>query len=62
MVAAAAALLALPPFGEVRVVDEVDCTQADHRFAEWPRGASRVEMVAGRPCRVLPTQDGTYRW
>ena len=58
MVAAAAALLALPPFGEVRVVDEVDCTQADHRFAEWPRGASRVEMVAGRPCRVLPTQDG----
>ena len=49
-----AAVLDLPPFGEVRVLDEVDCTKRDHAFREYPEGASRVETVLGRACRVMP--------
>ena len=48
----------LPVYGEVVVVDQIDCTQTDHRFAEHPAGASRVETVLGKPCRVLPVQEG----
>ena len=47
-----AATIALPPFGDVKVVDEIDCTKADHRFADWPKGSSRVENVLGKPCRA----------
>ncbi len=49
--------LDLPLFGTVSVVDFVDCTQADHRFEEFPAGASHVEEVLGKPCRVLPVRD-----
>ena len=49
----------LPFFGTVPVVDKVDCTATDHRFEEHPAGASRVETVLGRPCRVLPVQEDT---
>lgn len=50
----------LPPFGRVRLVDEVDLGAADpgHRFQESPRGISRVETILGRPCRVLEPRDG----
>ena len=48
----------LPCFGQVRIVDSADCTKLDHGFEEFPHGASRVETVLGRPCRVLPVQDG----
>ena len=53
-----AAALTLPPFGEVKVVDEIDCTKSDHRFVDSPKGSSTVETVAGRQCRVLPVQGG----
>ena len=49
----------LPFFGTIPVVDKVDCTASDHRFEEHPAGASRVETVLGRPCRVLPVQEDT---
>ena len=47
-----AATIAIPPFGDVKVVDEIDCTKTDHRFADWPKGSSRVETILGKPCRV----------
>ena len=53
-----AATMCLPPFGEVSVIDEVDCTKADHRFEDYPKGQSRVETVLGKSCRVLDLQDG----
>ena len=56
--AIAAVAMSLPPFGDVRVVDEIDCTKADHRFVDYPKGESRVETVLGGPCRVLRVQDG----
>ena len=52
-----AAAIALPPFGDVKVVDEVDCARGDHRFEDYPSGASRVDTVLGKPCRVLDVQD-----
>ncbi|HNQ73527.1 MAG TPA: hypothetical protein PKN95_07980 [Verrucomicrobiota bacterium] len=50
----------LPPFGRVRLVDEVDCAAAEpgHQFRESPAGVSRVETILGRPCRVLPPTAG----
>ena len=56
--ASAAAEMELPAFGRVRVVDAVDCAQTDHRFADSPRGASKVETVAGEKCRTLAVQPG----
>ncbi len=53
-----AAALTLPPFGEVKVVDEIDCTKSDHRFVDSPKGSSTVETILGRQCRVLPVQGG----
>ena len=53
-----AAVMNLPPFGEVKVLDTVDCTKTDHDFVEMPAGCSKVETVLGRACRVLPMQDG----
>ncbi|MCR4413154.1 MAG: hypothetical protein NUV77_12100, partial [Thermoguttaceae bacterium] len=50
----------LPPFGRLRVVDDVDCAAPDpsHQFRESPAGASRVETILGRPCRVLRPVEG----
>ena len=44
----------LDVFGEVNVIDVVDCTKTDHDFVELPAGCSKVEEVLGRQCRVLP--------
>ncbi len=56
--------LDLPPFGRVRLVDEVDCgaTGLGHQLRESPANVSRVESILGRPCRVLqPTAgEATY--
>ncbi len=41
------------PYGKLPLVDEIVCTETDHRFAEAPAGASRVEEILGSPCRVL---------
>lgn len=46
--------LELEVFGKVKVVDEIDCTKADHRFREYPAGKSRVETILGRSCRTMP--------
>lgn len=48
-----AATMNLPPFGEVKVIDTVDCTKTDHGFFEKPAGASQVQEILGRKCRVL---------
>ena len=53
------ATIKLPVYGECEIVDTVDCTQTDHRFAEYPAGASRVETILGKPCRVLDVQAET---
>ncbi len=65
LAAAPAESFKLPPFGMVEVVDRVDCTLTDHRFAEYPAGSSRVETICGQKCRVLPLQaeEGSYmKW
>ncbi|RMG00028.1 MAG: hypothetical protein D6741_07485, partial [Planctomycetota bacterium] len=43
------------PFGELPLVDEVDLGTDDpgHRFQVDPAGASHVETILGRRCRVL---------
>ncbi len=53
-------LLDLPPFGRVRLVDEVDCGTAkpDHQFRESPANVSRLETILGKPCRVIQPTDG----
>ena len=49
-----------PPFGEVYLVDTIDCGKLaqDHGFVESPTGASRVESILGRPCRILNKTPG----
>ena len=54
---ASAETIHLPLFGDLPVVDSVDCTEADHRFEEFPDGASRVEEILGKPCRTMPVQE-----
>ena len=49
----------LPVYGECTIVDVIDCTKDDHRFADYPAGASRVETILGKPCRVMDVQDGS---
>ncbi len=50
------------PFGKLTLVDEVECAAEGagglHALREDPRGASRVETVLGRRCRVLPNEGG----
>ena len=43
------------PFGPLPLVDEVQCGDPGdpHEFTEDPAGATTVETVLGRPCRVL---------
>lgn len=53
-----AATITLPPFGEVKVLDTVDCTKTDHGFVEVPAGVSKVETILGRACRHIPVQPG----
>ncbi len=52
-----------PPFGELTLVDEIDCgaTAPSHDFREDPPGVSEVRPILGRACRVLrplPDQAG----
>ena len=54
--------LQLPVYGKCEIVDTVDCTQTDHRFADYPAGASRIETILGKPCRVLDVQPETASW
>lgn len=49
-----------PPFGKLRLVDDIDCATAEpgHEFRSTPADASRVETILGRPCRVMPNTGG----
>ena len=59
--AARAEKIDLPVFGAVTVLDQIDCTTTDHRFQEYPTGASQIQTVLGKSCRVLPPQeDGSF--
>ncbi|MDQ3812687.1 MAG: hypothetical protein M3347_01900, partial [Armatimonadota bacterium] len=53
-------VIEMAPFGKLSLVDEVDVGAADpgHLFEESPKGASRVETILGRSCRVLPPTEG----
>ena len=62
LAAAPARAIKLPVYGECTIVDSIDCSKEDHRFADFPAGASRVETILGKPCRVLDVQPETASW
>ena len=52
--------ITLPFFGAVTVVDAVDAAAAtadDHRFEDFPAGASAATNLLGRACRTLAVQE-----
>ncbi len=53
-----------PPFGRQRLVQEIDCAQANKNllFLEFPQGASQVEKALETPCRVLPNREGDAKY
>ena len=59
LAAPSARAVKLPVYGECTIVDSIDCSKDDHRFADYPAGASRVETILGKPCRVLDVQAGS---
>lgn len=50
------------PFGELVLVDMIDCTQETHDLEVYPKDASKIETILGVPHRVLQVQDdeGSY--
>lgn len=50
------------PFGELILVDTIDCTQETHELEVYPKDASKIETILGVPHRVLQVQDdeGSY--
>ena len=48
------------PFGKLILVDEIDCgsKEGGHGFVEDPPGASRIETILGKRCRVLRKTEG----
>ena len=47
------------PFGELPLLDEIRCDEAGgHEFEELPKGASAVETILGKPCRVMAPAAG----
>ena len=47
----------IAPFGEVTLVDTIDCTQETHDLEVYPKDASEIETILGVPHRVLQVQD-----
>jgi len=49
-----------PLFGQLPLVDEIDCgaDPGSRIFTEAPAGVSKVENILGQPCRVLPNEGG----
>lgn len=47
------------PFGKLPIVDEIICAKTDHSFVESSSGASKVETLLGKKCRVLPNAGDT---
>lgn len=56
-----AAQAAVPPeWGKLTLLQEIRCSDAisdSELFTEFPAGASKVETLCGRPCRVLPPNE-----
>lgn len=52
------------PFGKQKLVQEIDCSQAnkDILFLEFPKNVSRVEKVLEVPCRALPNKTGDAKY
>jgi len=52
------------PFGRLRLLQEIDCARPgdDVRFAEFPKGVSKVASILARPCRVLPNDAGEAKY
>ena len=52
---------AIPPeWGEVTLVQKIQCSDAisdPELFTQFPAGASKVETLCGRPCRVLSPNE-----
>lgn len=50
----------MAPYGTLSLVDEIDCAadRTTHRFRESQTGASTVEEILGRACRVLTKTRG----
>ena len=48
------------PFGKLYLVDEINCAEeaSEHDFVEDPPGASEVQTILGKPCRVLRKTAG----
>lgn len=48
------------PFGELTLIDEINCGDPTdpHEFEQFPEGASQVQVILGRECRVLPPEGG----
>ncbi|MBW3635139.1 MAG: hypothetical protein KY445_01580 [Armatimonadetes bacterium] len=44
------------PFGQLRLVDEINCGSpaTSHEFSESTPGISKIETILGKPTRVLP--------
>ncbi len=53
-------VIEMAPFGKLSLVDEIEVGAAtpDHLFEESPKGASRVETILGKPCRVISPTEG----
>ena len=45
------------PFGELILVDEIDCTQETHNLTVYPRDNSRIETILGVSHRVLDVRE-----
>lgn len=54
--------LELAPFGEVKLVDSVNCAEKTHHFDEYPVGASKVVTLLGEKCRWMDLQkdEGSF--
>ncbi len=54
----------LPPYGEVTLIDEIDCSSdgLTHRFTDSPAGGSYVTNILGSACRAMSTltNEATY--
>ena len=45
-------------FGKTKLIDYIDCSLKNSLFQEYPAGASHVDDILGRKCRVMPIQEG----
>jgi len=48
------------PYGRQVLIQEIDCSRenGEFMFTDYPKGISKVENILGKPCRVLPNNNG----